>query len=390
MKPGTLKRLFPLLAFGFLGGCASSGPPLPPSLEVASPVTDLRALRKGDRVYLAWTEPTKTTDHELIRHPGPTLICRSRENVMKECGASVGQAPPAAVPEKIRSKKQAPAKTTAIYTDTLPVLAGVQPQDEITYAVEVMNDRNRSAGLSNQIQVPLMPAVRPPDGFKAELTAQGVKITWACPPPPPQFANVEYRLRILRRLAGSQTGGKITDEKIAEPTFTQPGQADCAGPPVLDTSFLDTSFEWEKTYDYRAAVVTVISEPTKSQPATSEGAKPPIEIEGDDTPSVTVVAHDVFPPAVPSDLQAVFSGPGQQPFVDLIWSPDTDADLAGYNVYRREDGGPITKLNSELVKTPAYRDGKVQSGKKYFYSISAVDVRGNESAKSVEASEEVP
>jgi hypothetical protein len=384
MKPGTIKRLFPLLALGFLGGCASSGPPLPPSLEVASPATDLRALRKGDRVYLAWTEPAKTTDHELIRHPGPTLICRSRQDVVKECGASVGQAPPAVVAGKI-SKKQTPPKTTAIYTDTLPVLAGVQPQDEITYAVEVMNDRNRSAGLSNQIQVPLMPAVRPPDGFKAELTAQGVKISWACPPPQPQFANVEYRLRILRRLAGSQT-----DERIAEPNFTQPGQADCAGPPVLDTSFLDTSFEWGKTYDYRAAVVTVVAKPSaKSQPANPE-AQSRIEIEGDDTPSVTVVAHDVFPPALPSDLQAVFSGPGQQPFVDLIWSPDTDADLAGYNVYRREDGGPITKLNSELVKTPAYRDGKVQSGKKYFYSVSAVDVRGNESAKSEEASEEVP
>ena len=60
----------------------------------------------------------------------------------------------------------------------------------------------------------------------------------------------------------------------------------------------------------------------------SAPGKPDLEIEGDDTPKVTVYAHDVFPPAVPSGLQAVFSGVGQSPFVDLIWSPDTDADLA--------------------------------------------------------------
>jgi hypothetical protein len=43
-----------------------------------------------------------------------------------------------------------------------------------------------------------------------------------------------------------------------------------------------------------------------------------------------------------------------------------------------------------LVKTPAFRDMNVESGKTYVYSISAVDVRGNESARSPEASEAVP
>jgi len=30
--------------------CATMGPPQPPSLELAKPPTDLRAVRKGDRV----------------------------------------------------------------------------------------------------------------------------------------------------------------------------------------------------------------------------------------------------------------------------------------------------------------------------------------------------
>jgi len=48
------------------------------------------------------------------------------------------------------------------------------------------------------------------------------------------------------------------------------------------------------------------------------------------------------------------------------------------------------KINSELVKTPRFADPGIQAGMKYFYSVSAVDLRGNESAKSEETSEVVP
>jgi bacillopeptidase F len=117
-----------------------------------------------------------------------------------------------------------------------------------------------------------------------------------------------------------------------------------------------------------------------------------IQVEGDNSPDVKVFAHDAFPPAVPSGLQAVFSGPGQKTFIDLRWAPVADVDLNGYNVYRHEDGSATekAKLNAEPLKTPAYRDSSVISGKTYFYSVSAIDVRGNESAQSEAASESVP
>jgi fibronectin type 3 domain-containing protein len=109
---------------------------------------------------------------------------------------------------------------------------------------------------------------------------------------------------------------------------------------------------------------------------------------------VRVVAHDVFPPSVPVGLQAAYSGEGQKPFIDLIWAPVTSADLAGYNIFRSESNGvagdKMVKLNSELVKSPSYRDLAIASGKTYTYSVSAVDVRGNESQRSEETSETVP
>jgi len=49
------------------------------------------------------------------------------------------------------------------------------------------------------------------------------------------------------------------------------------------------------------------------------------------------------------------------------------------------------KINSELVKTPRFPDPKVLPGVKYSYSVTAVDLRGNESGKSEEeTSETVP
>jgi hypothetical protein len=147
--------------------------------------------------------------------------------------------------------------------------------------------------------------------------------------------------------------------------------------------FTDSSFEWEKTYLYRITAVSIVKRPDSE-----------VQVEGDDTPPVRVVAHDVFPPSVPVGLQAAYSGEGQKPFIDLIWAPVTNADLAGYNIYRAEAHGAtvgqMIRLNSDLVKSPSYRDSAVASGKTYTYSVSAVDVRGNESLRSEETSESVP
>ena len=119
-----------------------------------------------------------------------------------------------------------------------------------------------------------------------------------------------------------------------------------------------------------------------------------VQVEGDDSAPIRVIAHDIFPPAVPGGLQAAYSGEGQKPFIDLIWAPVTNADLAGYNLYRGQGGEAATarmvKLNSALVTSPAYRDTKVMPGTTYTYSVSSVDVRGNESQRSEQTIESVP
>jgi hypothetical protein len=307
-----------------------------------------------------------------VRYVGPTLVCRSSDADITDCKNPIDKlpAPPAAAARKT-SKKTATQKSssqrpeTVTFTDTLPAALETQdPAAEITYGVEVLNRNGRSAGLSNRVHVPAVLTLPPPADLSAELTGDGVVLTWRSAAEP-TLPGLQFLYRIYRRDEGS---GKDAIAGEVSVSATESGPL----------HFTDSAFEWEKTYLYRVTAVNVLQRPGSE-----------LQVEGEDTPPVRVVAHDVFPPSVPTGLQAVFSGEGQKPFIDLIWAPVTNADLAGYNVFREGDGA-AAKLNRELVKSPAYRDSEVGAGKTYTYSVSAVDVRGNESGKSEETSESVP
>jgi hypothetical protein len=379
MKRSDWNILICVLGSAMLVSCGAPGIPIPPALELPKPVTDLRAARKGDKVYLAWTVPAKTIDRQSVRHLGSTRICRSLKIPLADCKNSLAEVPAAKFPLPASAadhKGALPPKVEANYTDILsPELQEQGSAAEITYAVSVQNDNGRSAGLSNQVQVTSAPTFPPPDHFRAQVKSDGVLLSWDCPPAISALDGIAHKLRIYRREQGKPADARVNEAKISDANL-----ADCSQAATQPREFLDQTFEWEKHYDYRATVLTVVS----------ELGKPEVEVEGDDTPAFPVFAHDVFPPAVPTGLQAVFSGVGQTPFVDLVWSPDAEADLAGYNVFRHEGNESPVKLNSDPVKAPAFRDSNVQPGKKYFYSVSAVDERNNESAKSDEASEQVP
>lgn len=358
------------LGFALLNGCGTPGIPLPPSLDLPKPVSDLQAVRKGEKVTLTWTIPSQTTDHLTIRRFGITRICRSVESSLRpvagkdECANEVGRVPPPkASPETTRKGSPSP-KAVGRYIDNLSANT-TDSFGEFSYAVEVMNDRSRSAGLSNQARVPAAPTLLPPANFAAQVTADGVVLSWTPVSQPDQVSGLHYLYRIYRREENGKPSSLLAELPLGD---------------TLTSRFVDHHFEWENKYFYHATVATVINSPNGRQ----------TEVEGDDTPEVEVFTRDIFPPAVPTGLQAVFSNQNEQLAVDLIWDPNAESDLAGYNVFRHEGGGPVVKLNSDLVKAPAFHDLSVAAGKKYFYSVSAVDTRGNESSRSAEANETVP
>jgi hypothetical protein len=358
----------------FLASCGNPRPPEPPALELPKTVRDLRAVRKGDQVSLSWTVPTKTVEAQTIRYLGPTRICRSLDHAMQSCGTPAGEAPTPDLSVLLAASRKGVTQS-ARYVDSLPA-AQLSPTANFTYAVEVLNDNQRSAGLSNQVSVPAAPTLPAPSGFQAHLSADGVVLSWNKASTGAEAPSLQHFYRVYRHQAKGQ------DTVIANL-------------PMETTQFVDRSFEWEKTYQYRLDVVTIVNSQTEARCAAgesvpTENCPAPVSVEGNDTPEAEIIAHDVFPPAAPAGLQAVFSENGPQSFIDLVWSPNSESDLAGYNVFRHEEGAEAVQINSQLVKTPAYRDLTVQAGRKYFYSVSAVDVRGNQSGRSREASESVP
>ncbi len=146
-------------------------------------------------------------------------------------------------------------------------------------------------------------------------------------------------------------------------------------------TYTDRKIEWGSVYSYWIVPMA------QWKVAEGKGREEQGEAEGGDSPVASLAAIDRFPPAVPGGLQAVSSQGASPPYIDLTWTPDNDEDLAGYNVYRWNDNEPPVKINAGLAPAPAFRDTAVRPGTRYFYAVSAVDLRGNESARSAQAEE---
>ncbi len=342
----------------FLAGCGTQGAPQPPSLNIAKAVTDLKAVRKGETVTLTWTAPDETTDGALVHHSGKMIVRRTTGEGQPVSVITELPLPPAHKSQQSRAE---------MLKDSISDLVRSNSANFATYMVETVNNSGKSAGPSNQASVPLVLTPATPKDVQVTLVAQGVSITWNQTWPPEKRTNlgVQYVYRIMRHLQGSRQPPVLVKELSA------------GHEAVL---VIDAGIEWEKTYDYWVTPVTLWQQDDQRKG----------EVEGDDSPVASITTKDVFPPAVPSGLQAVFSQIGQKSSIDLTWKPNADSDLAGYNVYRRTEGAQPIKINAALVKTPAFSDSTVQPGMKYLYSVSAVDLRNNESARSQEASEAVP
>ena len=347
-----------LLMVVALIGCGTPGAPLPPSMGIPKAVGDLQAVRKGDTVTLTWSAPTETTDGELIRKAGKMQLSRtiSFESATRKVVADLPLEPSL-------KQNRAPASTA---TDSLTSL--LEPgsiRDFAVYSVVAASKSGKDAGPSNQVSVPLVLTPRVPQKVQATAVPLGISVSWdqAWPPQKESRLSTQYAYRIMRRVEGSNSATRVAQVTVGNEAML----------------FVDTSIDWEKHYEYWVTPVTLwqLGDVRKG------------EIEGDDSVAVPIFAHDAFPPAAPSALQAVFSEAAQS-FIDLTWTSNTEPDLAGYNVYRHTADEQPVKINTELVKTSAFQDPSIRRGMKYFYSVSAVDLRGNESGKSQETSETVP
>ncbi len=100
---------------------------------------------------------------------------------------------------------------------------------------------------------------------------------------------------------------------------------------------------------------------------------------------VAVTVADRTPPHTPNLLSLHLSGNQLQ----LRWQANSEADLAGYRLYRSTNWpvdraqGPIH--GATLLTTPGYLDQVELNGETYYYVFTAVDQAGNESHPSIDA-----
>ncbi len=345
------------LAAGVIG-CGTPAAPQPPSLNLPGPVSDLSAARTGNTVQLNWTMPTRTTDKLPISGDVTVHICRG------ETPASCVAAGP--------DQSVAPGAEHT-FTESLPPSLTTGAPRLIHYWVELKNRKGRSAGLSNAASVLAGEAPGPITGLSATLRKEGVVLRWT---PDGESVPVRFHRTLL----------------TPEPAHTQQGLL--AAPPeplqmnllVDQDTFtviaLDKSIRFGATYEYRAQRVARVAVNGQT-----------LELAGDLTAPVRIEATDVFPPAVPTGLAAVATAAQDNlpASIDLSWQPDTEPDLAGYFVYRREDAKPWKRISpAQPVVGPAFHDAGVEPGHTYHYAVSAVDQGGHESARSAEAEETAP
>ena len=128
--------------------------------------------------------------------------------------------------------------------------------------------------------------------------------------------------------------------------------------------------ELGKTYFYRVRSVA---------PPSAGG------IESLDSDRVEVTNKDIYPPKPPSEVAAISNGES----ISLVWSPNTEPDLAGYVVYRSGPEKKFERISDSLLTTASLVDSSVVKGQTYIYRIKAIDQKANASDFSEEVSEKV-
>jgi hypothetical protein len=116
-------------------------------------------------------------------------------------------------------------------------------------------------------------------------------------------------------------------------------------------------------------------------------------VESADSKPAILTMAEVQLPRAPEDVQALpFAATATEPaYVSLSWAFASEPGVAGYAVFRSEQGGVRgVRLNAELLQAPAYRDVSVTGGRTYFYAVIAVDGSGQESLASEQLEIAVP
>jgi fibronectin type 3 domain-containing protein len=357
-----LKVLFLLAAIVAATGCGKRRPPLPPVERVQQRTELLSGTQQGNEVILSWPAPVRNAPDSSVQSIRRIDIYRLAERP---------NAPRALTEDEFAARSTLVGSVTyeqiqnagerLTYSDALE-LAGEPTR--LRYAVRYVNATGQRAAFSNFLLIE--PASRiaraPVMQATGEVSEEAIKVTWQAP-----TSNIDNSTPVnllgynLYRMDESQS---------------TPGQAPLNASLISGTEFADTAFKFGGEYRYLVRAVSLGSEGT--------------QVESLNSNIISVMPRDTFRPAAPKGF-SVAPGPGR---LSIFFAANDETDIAGYNVYRSTDPdlpkSAWTKLNQTLLTRTTFQDEKVESGRKYYYYIVAVDTAGNVSPESEVESETVP
>lgn len=341
------------LPFLLIPACGKKGSIQPPLVLVPQQVETLKAFQRGSRIVLEWTNPESYID-------GRPLAGISEVEVWLE-ERSAKPSPAAAIPHggsfDARAKRAAVIKPEG----KTPILSFFYPLDSsagwadktFVFAVRVREaGKRRLSDFSDEVAVKPQPLPSPPSRVWAEVFVDRIDVRWDAP-----AANFD-----------GSSPARIKGYNVYR--IDKSGKLLClTAAPISETVFADRDFLFGQAYRYLVRAVALAAE----QP-----------LESEDSPPVDVLPRDLFSPAVPTGL-TIAKG---SDFITLVWDANKEKDLAGYNVWRREEGATdFSCLTKPPLVGTTYTDRTVEKGKRYEYAVTAVDGLGNESPKSAVVSD---
>ncbi len=354
----SVKILTAIFLMLLTAGCGKRGAPVPPKERVFQRV-EVSGYQRGNQVILSWKLPVRNA-------PKDSTLNISRADIYR-------LAEPANAPLQLSEEEFANRSTliaalkitdddfglkTLTHRDTLE-FAGQAAR--LRYAIRLVNDSGQKAGFSNSLIIePTSKVAAGPTSLFAEASQEAILLEWQ-----PPLTNVD----------GSTPVSLLGYNIYRSTSVNEPGRL-LNKTPLNATVFEDEFFEFEKDYYYfvRAVSVGIQAEP----------------VESAESNILIFKAVDTFAPTPPSAITVAAS----PTTVSIFFVVNPEKDVDGYRIYRSTD--PLLDkvqwelLTPELLKTNTFQDRRVESGKTYYYYLTATDKFGNVSQTSEIVSETVP
>lgn len=332
--------------------CGKKGPPLPPLNLLPTPPADFAVVRRDSKVDVTFKIPGANTDRSTpaditrvdvyaLSSPTPVSADEVVRRGTRVATVAVNKPKDPDEPEPEKPAPKGPGLDQNEVANLSEDVAGeTDAASHRAYVAVGINKRGRRGALSPRIAVPMVSPPSAPAEPRITYNEKSISVTWPVVSAPGQQAAIAYSVYEPGSIAG------LTATPARDPLFVDP-----------------RPIEWDKERCYAVRAVETIEN---------------VRIEGAASPAACVTPHDTFAPAPPQGLVGV----GSEGAISLIWTANSEPDLAGYIVLRAiEPATEFTPVTPAPIPDTNFRDA-VPTGSRASYAVQAVDKSGNRSVPS--------